>query len=414
MSTAAEVIDKLDRPAQESAPVVSHKPAFSWPIFRVVLLLWLATRLGYALVSWLVADLHLANVQPPFSGLIMGWERWDSNWYLLISRRGYYEPQATNFFPLFPMAISGISWVLGDGSALPYPHPDRLRFLVGLGLSNMALLAGLYALSRLAELERETREVGAGVAAVRAALAYPLALVWGLAYAEGFFFALAAMSLLFARQRRWPLAAGAAFLAGLTRPVALILVLPLAWEFSRQHRWWQPWSTRLAVTCALVAGSAPAAMMLYFAYVYRRFHDFLLPVHSQFLYWHHVSMAPWQALNLSLDRIIHHSPQINLLPLEVTLFLLYAVLTVFCLRRLPFMHTLYMAGLLGLALIAPVPSASDPLWGTTRYLAGAIPIYLLAAAHFTRRPWLDQFVTSAGFLLQGAMIVALLQNLPIL
>jgi hypothetical protein len=387
------------------------------PWMRAVFLVWLATRIGYVLLTYLATVLHLYPAVPQFSGFILSWQRWDANWYVLISRTGYTTGQSTNFFPLYPMSIRAVAWLLGDGAGPIFPQPDKLRLIVGMALSNLGLLVGLYAIARLALHERGTGDGDAGVRAARITLAYPFAIAWTIAYAEGFFLAFAGLTLLFARRGRWYPAAVAAALAGLTRPLAVILVLPLAWEYGRQHGWWQrrPQVTPGGVLQGLVVvGSAPIAMAAYFGYGAWRFGQFLLPGRTQFTYWHHVAWPPWQTFGTALHRMVHLPATSNLLTTEVFLIGLFALITLVTIRRVPFAFTLYTVALLYLAIASPVPSQTDLIWGSSRYLAQAIPIYLIVAGWAARRPWLDTLVASVGFLVQGAVAVALFQGKPVL
>jgi hypothetical protein len=345
--------------------------------------------------------------------MFFSWERWDTNWYLIISRIGYQVKPEGNFFPLYPSAIGGISWLLGDGSGPIWPQPDRLRTTVAIGLSNLGLLVGLYAVARLAELDAEKGDQRAGPRAAWIMLAYPFAMAWTAPLAEGFFLAFSALALLFARRGRWYAAALPAFLAGLTRPVAVILVAPLAWEYGRQQGWWgrrPSWPTlsgiRKVATGMVVVAAAPAGMCVYFAYLYRRFGDFLLPLHTQQLY--HVALPPWQTARI----VIHNLLRIRdnfLLPTESFLLVLFTGIVIVSIRRVPFAYTLYMAGLLYLVTAAPVTFVPDVLTGATRYLAGAIPVFLIVARWAGRRPWIETLVISTGIMLQGAITIAIFQ-----
>jgi hypothetical protein len=388
---------------------VVERTGLGWTLFKSVLLLWLATRLGYMAITFLATTLHLYQMPAEFTGLVLSWERWDAGWYMSISRLGYFSPQSINFFPLYPATVGATSWLLGHGSGPVWPQPDKLRLLVAMGWSNLALLVALLALAHLAEFESNIRESYAGIRAAQMALAFPFAMAWTIAYAEGFFFALAALTLLFARQGRWYAAAATAFLAGLDRPVAVILILPLAWEYGRQQGWRWP-----LIRGAVVVSAVPLALLAYCTYAYLRFGNFFLPIRSQFTYWHHISMPQWQTLKIAMTRISSRPQDASLLALEVVLLTLCAILVLVNIRRVPFLYTLYMAGLIYLATAAPVPSQYDLLWGTGRYLAQAIPIYLIAASQMARRPWLETPVVSGAMLLQGALLIALFQGKPVL
>src|SRR5687768_7840619 len=43
---------------------------------------------------------------------------WDCGWYVSIAERGYAEPQQTNFFPLLPVLMRGLSELTGLSASL--------------------------------------------------------------------------------------------------------------------------------------------------------------------------------------------------------------------------------------------------------------------------------------------------------
>lgn len=417
------------------------------PMLGTVVLLWAGTRLAFVLVSFIARYLQLynqmENTPPQFSGLILSWWRWDTNWYMLISRLGYFSPETTNFFPLYPLSVGAVSWLLGDGSGPIFPHPDKLRLLVGMGLSNLGLLVGLYAIACLAAQDGDPPSEDTGGRAVRLALAYPFALAWTVAYAEGYFLAFSALTLLFARRERWYLAALTALLAGFSRPVALILILPLAYEYGRRQGWWQriggflrarfirsstgqpglawrgerlPWGgTAYALFRGIVVvGAVPAALVCFSAYSYYRFGNFFLPTRTHFLYWGSVPRAPWWTISAAVKHLLLEPSHTGPLFLELGAWILFALVTLVSIRRTPFLYTLYMAGLLYMSIASPTPSQVDLIWGAGRYLAAAIPVYLIAAGWLRRRPGWDGVVLACGLILQGALAIGLFQGAPVL
>lgn len=93
---------------------VRARVAGALPVLGVVIGLWLLTRFGFLLVTYLAGVFQLAPGPVPFqptgySGAILGWQRWDVNHYMIISRFGYREPGATNFFPLYPLTVGAVS-----------------------------------------------------------------------------------------------------------------------------------------------------------------------------------------------------------------------------------------------------------------------------------------------------------------
>lgn len=391
------------------------------PLARSVFVAWLATRAGYVLITYMANKLHLFPTNTTnLPGWILSWQRWDVNWYLIVSRLGYDRPQGANFFPLFPGAMGGISWLLGDGSGPIWPQPDRIRVLVGLGLSNLGLLVGLYAIARLANLDRPPEDEDAGVRAVWITLAYPFAVSWTAPMAEGLFLAFAALTFWLARTGRWYAAAFVAFLAALTRPLAIALILPLAWEFARQQGWLRlPSRTLLSMTGVrrlakgtVVVGAVPLGFSLFFGYLYVRFGDFLLPLHTQMRYWGHVSMPQWRTFQIAVHRLLTIQDT-GLLATEIVLVVTATLIVIVRIRRLPVAYTLYMAGLLYLITAAPVPTLIDLMTGPTRYLASAIPIFLVLTSWTARRSGLQMSLIAVGMILQGALTIAWFQSSPV-
>ncbi|HEX6350464.1 MAG TPA: hypothetical protein VF160_13870 [Candidatus Dormibacteraeota bacterium] len=304
--------------------------------------------------------------------LLDRWRQWDTGWYLEISRRGYFEPAATVFFPLYPAAMAAVAAVAGD----------QFRLAGGLMLANaggLAAIAGVVALG--------AREAGdtVGRRAARLFLAYPFAFYLAAAYTEGPFAAFAVWSLAMARRGRWGPAAGLAFLAALTRVTAVILILPLLWELGRQRGWWNRWTLP-------VAGAVPAAVALYAAYLWRRFGDPLLFLKEQSRAWHRQPIDPVTVLPRAAARILR-------LPLldetrwvqtaEVAAVLLFALLTLFALRRQPLSFTIYMAALIYLSVGSPIVTGPYYLQSAGRFLVVAAPAFLYAARRLQGRAWLE-------------------------
>ncbi|MBO0728280.1 MAG: hypothetical protein J2P57_03410 [Acidimicrobiaceae bacterium] len=419
---SAEVAEVQGRALEVGAGRAGAVPrwvAASMPLLLRLLVLWLATRVVFVLLAYLGYKLHLFQPTGQLGGgLILSWQRWDVNWYLIISRLGYPTRQSANFFPLFPALMGGISWLLGDGGGPVFPQPDKLRVLVGMGISNVALLVGLYAVARLAQLDAEPEDERAGVRAAWILLAYPFAVAWMAPYSEGLFLAFTALALLFARRGRWYWVGLVGLLAGLTRPTAVILILPIAWEYGRQHGWWQRLPrpsgefARQLAKGAVAIGSVPAGIGLYFAYLYIRFGDILLPLHTQLQYWHHVAMPPWSTLQLAV-RNLRTIPDSGLLSTDLTLLAGVTLVVVAGIRRLPVAYLLYMAGLLYLVTAAPVTVIPDVLTGVTRYMDAAIPVFLVLSWWAARRPLLEMALVSGGMILQGAMTIAFFQGSPV-
>ncbi len=153
---------------------------------------------------------------------VTSFERFDALWFLRIASTGYIDGDGSAaFFPGYPLAIRGVSWLMGG-------HP----LAAGLLISNLAFLAALgvlYFLTRSELSEDHARR------AVLYISIFPTAFFFLAPYSESLFLLLAITALWGARRRRWAVAGVCGALAALTRNVGLVLVAPLAWE--AMHQW---------------------------------------------------------------------------------------------------------------------------------------------------------------------------------
>jgi hypothetical protein len=244
---------------------------------------------------------------------------------------------------------------------------------------------------------------------------------------ESIFFATTVFSLLFARRGNWLASAGFALLAGLTRPTAVALVLPLLWEFGRQHGWWQrpllEWQRirgllrpRDLGQAALVLGAVPLAVVGLMGYFWLTFGHPLLILHSHALYWGRYSAPIWQTL-FGMVHLAFTTPTLSsalaLQLLDVVPVFVVGILAIAMARRLPVSLTLYSFGVLYFAISTPLsnPAASaTAVESAGRFLLVVFPIYIGLAIWAKRRPWLEYALVSGGFLLQGVVTVYFLQN----
>jgi len=372
--------------------------------------MWLATRIAYGVFTYFAVVLNPPGAAHARS-LIQAWDQYDTHWYLLISRLGYFDPSASAFFPLYPALVGGVTAVLGHAQGPVWPTFDGVRLLVALTIANVSTLAGFVGLALLA-----VHEYGEGRTASHAVLvaaAFPFAFFLAAAYTEGPFLAAAVFTLYFARRGEWKWAAVAGFVAGLTRPTALALVLPLAWEYGRQHGWWE-WRghTRFKLPTALealtVVGAAPVAIALYSVFLWQRFGTPWIWVKVQAAEWHRQAMPIWLTA-AELGRRLVTFPLfsgaeaqllLNLLPL-----LLCLVIILVALRQMPFAFVLYMLGLCYLAVSSPILSKDELIESTGRFLTVAIPIFLILARWMQRWPVLGQTWVSAGLFVQAVLMM---------
>lgn len=205
----------------------------------------------------------------PDAPLLDMWTRWDSWEYDEIARTGYWydfqhkpRPYGTvACFPGYPMAIRGVSLVLGGRSVL-----------AGLAISNLAAVAGLVLLFQWATWWGDRR---CGWVAVAAACCSPAGLFWSALYPQSLYFGLSVGALTLMLDGRTAPACLVAALATATRleGVALVPAL-LAIRVSRG---------RIGRDVLWLA-VAPLGLVAYMAYLYQGWGDpmLFLKVHSLF------------------------------------------------------------------------------------------------------------------------------------
>ena len=215
---------------------------------------------------------------PGWANLFTVWERFDGLWFLRIAVEGYGATDGSAaFFPLYPLAIRAVSFVIGGHS-----------FAASLIVSNAAFLGALIVLYFLTAAELS--EEGARRTVLYMSL-FPTSFFFFAPYSESLFLLCAVTSLWAARRRRWALAGVAGALAALTRNVGLILAPALAVEAVHQ---------RIERKGSAVPGLAASVFvglgtLSYMAYWSAKAGDWLAPVNQQ-ANWERVFSWPWATL----------------------------------------------------------------------------------------------------------------------
>jgi hypothetical protein len=410
-----------ERAEQARASVAAEGTLPLRPIAARAALIWLVSRAVYVALT---LGFALARLPRPLSAaaVLHVWQQWDGNWYVVIAQYGYpATAQGPAFFPLYPMLIKGLATVFGGGHYL----------LAALIISNLCALALFIAFGLLAALELGPAASGGArisraVWALLALLAYPLALYLAAPYSEALFLALAVFAFFFARRGLWVWAIACAFLAGLTRPTAVILALPLLWEYGRQHGWWsriarwRGWRgmwralprVRELAAGAVVAVAAPLGIACYMAYLQLQYGDPLRFAHAE-AYWSHINAPIWQTLALMAGSALHPPTQTIfrfLIVLDFGALLFVAGMIARAAKRLPVAYTLYVVGLLLVVLSTPVPSRPEVMPSAARYMLEAFPIFFVLGRWGERRKWAALAVMAAAFVIQAAFVAIFLSG----
>jgi hypothetical protein len=321
---------------------------------------WVTARLivvaALALAHFLVNHLHPTATGVSFR-VDQGLLGWDAGFYRAIASHGYAPlgHSATRFWPLVPLVARYLA--LGIAGA------TGVTLLIIANASALALGALLH---RLVLVETGDRALARRAAWLIALVPPAFVLVMG--YAEATAIALAVAAFLALRTRRWEWAAAAGLLAGLTRPLGVLLVVPAAIEAARG---WSGISRREAVArvSAVVAPAAGGAIFLGWSWL--AYHDPLVPVHAQQAAGQRGGFVdPVTSLGHEARLFVHghigsglHDPWA----------LGLVVLLVVCLFRWPASYSAFAAATLVLAL------SSRNLDSLERYALSAFPLVLAGA-----------------------------------
>ena len=379
-------------------------------IFAQAASIWLASRIAYAILTWYL-PLAIGGRGPsarPFSlyQLIHRWTYWDGHAYIVLAQNGYHHTKDSVYFPLFPSLIKIVSTLIGN-------HWITAALLV----SNLAALLAYFGVAALAaQIAPVGRERQVARTATLLFAAYPLAFFLVAAYSDGLFVGLAALTLLFALRRRWEWSAAFGILAGLCRPVAPALILPLAWEALQRYRELRAESTprqalrQMAPALPAVLGPL-IGMGLYCSWLWLRFgspftfvvaesdwrHFFLLPIIS-------IPVAIISFFQVTALTTLQTRVLIDLAPVIAAV-----VLTFVAIRRAPVALTLYMLSLLFLVTSEPI-DFTDLFISGGRYMLAAVPIFIIFADRLNRSEWALPILLWSGMLLQALLAIFYLQH----
>jgi hypothetical protein len=301
-----------------------------------------------------------------------GLSGWDAGWDQTIARFGYAPlgHQALRFFPLYPLVGRALAELPGVGASAALIVVANLGALVA-----AALLAVL--------VRRETGDARLASLSVWVLCLAPPAYVLVMGYAEGLLLALIIGCFLAVRREApwWWLAALLGYAAGLTRPLGVLVAVPIAWEAVRR---WQDGALGQRVVAAVASVAPLAGAGTFLAWSAGTQGDGWLPLRVQVQDGH-------GALHHHVGTALH-----------VPWVVVVVVLVVLCWWRLPAAY-----GAFATAVVAAALSGTN-LDSFERYALTAFPLVVVAAT-LIRSEWLERGVlTLAAAGLGGYAVLAFL------
>ena len=304
---------------------------------------------------------------------VESWWRWDVVHYVEIAYYGYgYSTVNTVFFPLFPLLEHYLASFFGGSIFADY--------VAGMVIANVCFYAVLVLFYQLV-----SQDFGHNVA--RNALIYltfaPYAIFFFAGYAESLFFLLSLAVFAFLRRgnpRDWWLAGICGFLATLTRPTGIVLVVPflvlliqrfgLRTFFVREN-WRQKFNAFLPI--ALI----PLGLLLYMLVLHIQFgNPFLFSTEQTRVWFRHMAF-PWVGTYDAIKALYTsgYDLQRNLADLFFTILPLLVLIIGW--RRLPLHYSLYSLVMVLFVLCFPVTVVGKSLMSAPRHLMMIFPIFII-------------------------------------
>jgi hypothetical protein len=313
----------------------------------------LIQRVDWRLVHSNALTENLPTPSATISYLAFGvWARFDTLWYLHISAQGYDRPEASVFFPLYPILIRVAS-----------------RFLPPLGAAlGISTLAAFFLFWGLYELLRTELSPARVHQTVFLCAVWPASFIFFAAYSESLLFALILWSLVMARNERWLAAALLGCAASITKAAGVVVLVPLLVMAMRRPR-------KTALLLVLV----PLGSALFLGWLHAAGHMFLSSSYAT--YWRTLTAPPWMTLWTALESLVHHPTAI--------LALNFAFLVTDCFlvarSQLRIEYLLYSVAAIVMFLSK---ETSPPLQSMMRYLLIVFPAFV-GAVRLAQNPRLQ-------------------------
>jgi len=345
---------------------------------RYILILFLATRVILSIIG--VRSRQLMEPYVPYyrhwiftdNKWLDIWGIFDSAWYMKIASVWYpdvFIPGRSQhaFFPLYPILVKWAGKIFDS------------HFLGGIIVSNIFLIVTGIFLYKLVRMEHDEEKA---LRSVKYLFVFPSAFILSAFFPQSLLLALVIMCIYFAKRRRWLYCGATGFLSSLAHPVGAVIVLPALYEYLKleNHK------VKRSVLHLFLIPLGPLIFCIY-NYVYTG--NFFAYVDAQVTGWGARVINPLILLRAAF----------SVFDAYLTFFIVVTtVLLLFSSRRVGF--SLWLSGLLFMAAALVCGNIRSIM----RYMLQVFPIYIVLA-DIGRNRYLDQAITFAFILLQGALMV---------
>ncbi len=362
-------------------------------VWRDAAVAWLGPRVLFMVLTvacrGLVSTFATRGHPSGWHWLTFIWGNWDAAHYATIATSGYTQPAQSAFYPLFPLLIR---------LATPLTLGDPL--LAGIVLANLCAFGALVFFRALAERELGPRRA-------RRALLYfalfPVGIFLAAGYSESLFLLLSLAAFLALGQGKWLAAGGLAALATLTRPVGVLLVIPLAWAAFEALRAGGG-IERARLTAARMAGAVALPLLAlggFAVYLAGRFGRIMAAAEAEGTgEWRRALSWPWDGPLRAASAVWRDTPGHALhAALDLAFTALFVALAVGARRGVPRVYALYCWVTLGIVLLLPMHGYDwAALASNSRFLLATFPLFFVLARWGERR-WVHLAIVGVSALL---------------
>ena len=286
------------------------------------------------------------------------WARWDTGWYYTIVTEGYspnldIQNNMSNiaFFPLYPLLIKVSSLF-----AIDFSTYRTLFVIFGLFVSNISFIIALFFSYKIMEFFKFSNTTKETV--IWLVVLYPYSFFFSSVYSESVFLLFLVLTFYFCLKSNWLFASIAGALLTLTRPLGILVILPIGIRYFYVNNY------KIKLMDLLYFSLIPVALGLFFLHSYFVTGDFFGSINNQ-LAWGKVIQMPWKTIFSPNYR----RPIINDFDLAFTIIALILLIYNYFLRLPNPEWTFY-----SLALIIS-PLFYGVLQSNGRYSSVAISIY---------------------------------------
>jgi len=361
------------------------------PEVKLIIVLFLITRIVLSFIGFSSRiilepyDVNNHHFEYSDNTLLSIWGVWDTGYYLDIVKNGYNIKLGVDemtmgqgnyaFFPLYPLSVKLVDFLFNS----PY--------FSGLLVSNICLILAAFVLYKLVSIDYKEKVAKRSVIFL---FLFPTSFILSGFFSESLFLLLLLLVFYYTRKREWCLSSVFGFLLTLTRPLGILVFIPVVYEYLKDKEF----RYKNIDYKALYLFLFPLALILFLSYVNYLTGDYLNYYIIQSSGWGHILSNPILVLFSSLiSKDIFQF-------VNVLIILFFLGVFLFRIHKIRISYTLIAV----LLFIFPLLTGPVAINSILRYLLPIFPIYIILSLLSKNRITSDLLIIILA-LLQGFLMV---------